>query len=76
MGTGGLDAHRVMPGDNTRGDVLTVAGLGKAWRVLEARREAIPSTFLAKVEATPELWPEESERADTSVTCHEHVEPT
>jgi hypothetical protein len=27
------------------------------------------------VEETPELWPEESVRARTPVTCHDHVEP-
>jgi hypothetical protein len=48
-------------------------GLGKAWRVVEARLEA--STFLLKVEETPELWPEESARAGTPVTCYTHVEP-
>ncbi len=50
-------------------------GLGKAWRVLEARLEASSSTFLLKVEETPHLWPEESTRAGTPVTCHDHVEP-
>ena len=50
-------------------------GLGKARRVLEARLEASSSTFLLKVEETPHLWPEESTRAGTPVTCHDHVEP-
>ena len=50
-------------------------GLGKAWRVVEARLEASSSTFVLKVEETAELWPEESARAGTPVTCHDHVEP-
>ncbi len=50
-------------------------GLGKAWRVLEARLEARSSIFLSKVEETPHLWPEESTLAGTPVTCHDHVEP-
>ena len=48
-------------------------GLGKAWRVVEARLEA--SAFVLKVEETPDLWPEESARAGTPVTCYDHVEP-
>ena len=50
-------------------------GLGKAWLGVEARLEASSSTFLLKVEETPDLWPEESARAGTLVTCHDHVEP-
>ena len=50
-------------------------GLGKRWRVLEARFEAESSTFLQKVEGTPELWPEESAREGTPVTYHDHAEP-
>jgi len=50
-------------------------GLGKAWRVAEARFEASSSTFVLRVEETAELWPEESARAGTRVTCHDHVEP-
>ena len=41
----------------------------------EAPFEAGYSTFLLKVEETSELWPEESARAGTPVTCHDHVEP-
>jgi hypothetical protein len=44
-------------------------GLGEAWRVVEARLEASSSTFLMKVEETPDLWLEESSRAEISVTC-------
>jgi transposase len=41
--------------------------------VVEARFEA--STFVLKVEETPDLWPEESARAGSPVTCYDHVEP-
>ena len=61
-----------MPPEETFGQLL---GLGKAWRVVEARLEASSSTFMSKVEETPALWPEESTRAGTPVTCHDHVEP-
>ena len=50
-------------------------GLGKAWRVVKARLEASSSTFVLSVKETAELWPEESARAGTKVTCHDHVEP-
>ena len=50
--------------EKTFGQLL---GLGKAWRVVEARLEASSLTFLVKVEETPDLWPEESARAGTSV---------
>jgi len=43
--------------------------------VVESRFEAESSTFFLEVEETPELWPEESARAGTPVTCHDHVEP-
>ena len=59
-----------MTPEETFGQLL---GLGKAWRVVEARLEA--SMFVLKVEETPELWPEESARAGTPVTCYDHVEP-
>jgi hypothetical protein len=39
-----------MTAEETFGQLL---GLGKAWRVLEARLEASSSTFLVKVEETP-----------------------
>ncbi len=42
---------------------------------MEARLEASFSTFLVKVEETPDLWPQEGARAGTLVTCHDHVEP-
>ena len=50
-------------------------GLVKAWPVVETRLEASSSTFVLKVEETVALWPAESLRAGTSVTCHDHVEP-
>ena len=50
-------------------------GLGKSWKLVESRFEPESSTFFLKVEETPELWPEESARAGTPVTCHDHVEP-
>jgi transposase len=61
-----------MTPEQTFGQLL---GLGKSWRVVESRFEPESSTFFLKVEETPELWPEESARAGTPVTCHDHVEP-
>ena len=61
-----------MTPEETFGQLL---GLGKAWRVVEARLEASSSTFVLSVKETAELWPEESARAGTKVTCHDHVEP-
>ena len=61
-----------MTPEQTFGQLL---GLGKSWNVVESRFEAESSTFFLKVEETPELWPEESARAGTPVTCHHHVEP-
>ncbi|MEN9603162.1 MAG: hypothetical protein RIS56_2768, partial [Verrucomicrobiota bacterium] len=43
--------------------------------MVESRFEAESSTFFLKVEETPDLWPEESARAGTPVTGHDHVEP-
>ena len=61
-----------MTPEETFGQLL---GLGKAWRVVEARLDAKASAFVLKVEETPDLWPEESARAGTPVTCYDHVEP-
>ena len=61
-----------MTPEQTFGQLL---GLGKSWNVVESRFEAESSTFFLKVEETPELWPEESARVGTPVTCHDHVEP-
>jgi len=61
-----------MTPEQTFGQLL---GLGKSWKVMESRFEAESSTFFLTVEETPELWPEESARAGTPVTCHDHVEP-
>jgi hypothetical protein len=44
-----------MTPEETFGQLL---GLGKAWRVVEARLEASSSTFVLKVEETAALWPE------------------
>jgi transposase len=55
--------------------IRQLLGLGKAWRVVEARLEVGSPIFLLKVEETPDLWPEESARAGTPATCHDHVEP-
>ena len=60
-----------MTPEETFGQLLE---LGKAWCVVETRIEASSSTFLLKVEETPDLWSEESARAETPVTCHDHVE--
>jgi hypothetical protein len=51
-----------MTREETFGQLL---GLGKAWRVLEARLEASSSTFVLKVKETAALWPEEIDRAVT-----------
>jgi hypothetical protein len=61
-----------MTPEETFGQLL---GLGKAWRVVEARLDANASAFVLKVEETPDLWPEESARAGTPVNCYDHVEP-
>jgi hypothetical protein len=61
-----------MTPEETFGQLL---GLGKAWRVVEARFDANASTFVLKVEETPNLWPEESARAGTPMTGNDHVEP-
>ena len=61
-----------MTPEETFGQLL---GLGKAWRVVEARLDAKALAFVLKVEETPDLWPEESARAGTPVTCYDHVEP-
>ena len=54
---------------------VQLLGLGEAWRVDEARHGANAAAFMLKVEETPDLWPEESARAGTPVTCYHHVEP-
>jgi hypothetical protein len=59
-----------MTPEETFGQLL---GLGKSWRVLEARLDSEGARFVLKVEETPELWPEESARTGTTVTCHDHV---
>ena len=61
-----------MTPEQTFGQLL---GLGNAWRVVEARLDVNSSTFVLRVEETPELWPLESARAGTPVTCHDHVQP-
>ena len=61
-----------MTPEETFGQLL---GLGKSWRVMEARLDSPTSTFVLKVEETPGLWAEECARAGTTVTCHDHVEP-
>ena len=68
----GVGRCREITPEQTFGQLL---GLGKSWRVVESRFEAESSTFSLKVEETPDLWPEESARAGTKVTCHDHVEP-
>jgi hypothetical protein len=61
-----------MTPEETFGQLL---GLGKSWRVMEARLDSPTSTFVLKVEETSGLWAEESARAGTTATCHDHVEP-
>jgi len=50
-------------------------GLGMLRFVVEARLKTSSSTFLQKVEEMPDLWPEESASARTSVTCLDHGKP-
>ena len=47
--------------------------LGKACRVLEAQIESEPSTWVSKVQETPELWPEQSARVGTPVVIHDQI---
>jgi hypothetical protein len=54
---------------------VQLLGLGKDCRVVEALLQASSSTFLFKVEEEVALWPEESARAGTPVTCHDRVKP-
>ncbi len=57
--------------EETFGQLL---GLGKPWRVVEARLEASSSKSMLKVEETALLWPKERAQAGTPVTCQNHVE--
>lgn len=50
-------------------------GLGKSCQVMEAQVDSDASTFMLKVEEMAALWPEESARAGTTMTCHDHVAP-
>jgi hypothetical protein len=50
-------------------------GLGKSWRVVDARFYSESSTFLLKMVDMMELWPDQSERICTGMVCHDHVEP-
>jgi hypothetical protein len=52
-----------MTAEETFGQIL---GLGKVWRVVEARLEA--PMFVLKVEVTPDLWPKQSARFGTPLT--------
>ncbi len=60
-----------MAPEETFGQLL---GLGKEWYVVKVRLETSSSTFMVKVEKTAALGPDESARAGTPVTCHEHIE--
>lgn len=61
-----------MTPEDTYGQLLR---FGKVWRIVKARMKASTSTFVLKVEETAELWPEESPRGGTPMTCHHHIEP-
>ena len=62
-----------MTPEETFGQLL---GLGSAWQLVEARLDASSTRFVLKVQEIASLWgPEESTRAGTPVTCHDHVEP-
>ena len=43
--------------------------------MVEARLDANASALVLKMEATPDLWPEEDARDGTPVTCCDHIEP-
>ena len=50
-------------------------GIGKSWRVFEARLGPEFSVIVPKVQDTPGLWPEKSARAAIPVVCCDNVEP-
>ncbi len=50
-------------------------GLGKDWRLVEARLEASSSNFMLKGEETVALSPDESARAGSPMTFQDYVVP-
>ena len=62
-----------MPRGITEEDVRTIAGPWESLRVLEARIEASSSTFLLKVNESPQLWPEKSTRTGIPLVIHDQV---
>jgi hypothetical protein len=50
-------------------------GIGKSWRVFEARLGPEFSVVVPKVQETPGLWPEKSARAAIPVVCCDNLEP-
>ncbi len=62
-----------MPRGNTGEDVRTIAGPWESLRVLEARIEASSSTFLLKMDESPQLWPEKSTRTGIPLVIHDQV---
>jgi hypothetical protein len=64
-----------MPSDARKVNLWTVVGTWAGLAFFGGGLQENSSTFVSKVEETPELWPEESARAGTAVVCHDHVEP-
>ena len=62
-----------MPRGITEEDVRTIAGPWESLRVLEAQIEASSSTFLLKVNESPQLWPEKSTRTGIPLVIHDQV---
>ncbi len=61
-----------MTPEQTFGQLL---GIGKSWRVFEARLGPKFAVVVPKVQETPGLWPEKSARAAIRVVCYDNVEP-
>jgi hypothetical protein len=70
---GNRELRKIGPRGNTGGDVRTIAGPWESLRVLEARIEASSSTFLLKVDESPQLWPEKSTRTGIPLVIHDQV---
>ena len=50
-------------------------GIGKSWRVFEARLGPESPVVVLKVQETPGLWSVKSSRAAIPVVCCDNVEP-
>ena len=70
---GKRELRKIVPRGITEEDVRTIAGPWESLRVLEARIEASSSTFLLKVNESPQLWPEKSTRTGIPLVIHDQV---